>query len=270
MHTPRSIREAAGRRLPVRRWLEALTDPGRLSKPGKAAIFTGEERPGRPLARRPSSQHPIPRRRIHAISMSYPCHIRLVSAPYPPAGTYIGLAGLALLCAPLTILSLIFDASAVSAAWVRVGGVLCAVFGIYYVGTGAGEALGMGAEAFYWSTIVGRVFLAVAFTGLVVTGKFPEPGLLVVRSGRLPSRTPERCPVCSEDMMPEVVFVGWGTQRADVWSVRGLPCALPMTAGGGQLLLGRGDGCADAPPRERGPAHRGGAVSQGGDSSERT
>lgn len=52
--------------------------------------------------------------------------------------------------------------------------------GIYYVGTGAGESLGLGAEAFYWSTVVGRLFLAVAFTGLVLSGKFPEGGILLV------------------------------------------------------------------------------------------
>lgn len=130
------IRDAARRRFHIRRWVNSLYDPERLTKPGRAAIFTGAAQ--RRVFKQPGSQN-----------TPTPGQPRPLSPPHPPPtpsiahppGTYIGVVGLCLLLAPLSTFALLFDPSAVSAAWIRVGGVLCAVFGAPGVcGGGHGNA----------------------------------------------------------------------------------------------------------------------------------
>ena len=60
------------------------------------------------------------------------------------------------------------------------GGVLAAVFGVYYLGAAVGEVGGRGSGAgFYASTVVGRAGLAAAFGALVAWGAAPR-GLLLL------------------------------------------------------------------------------------------
>lgn len=64
---------------------------------------------------------------------------------YPAAATslftgiYALLAGAALIAAPRAVLGLLFDAGAVPAGWIRVGGVLFGTFGLQYIGTAWGD-----------------------------------------------------------------------------------------------------------------------------------
>lgn len=67
--------------------------------------------------------------------------------------------------------------SRVPLGWVRVGGVLAALFGSYYCGAALDDAAGRHPAYFYASTIIGRLALSAAFSVLVATGAV-EPGLL--------------------------------------------------------------------------------------------
>jgi len=94
-------------------------------------------------------------------------------------GAYIGVAGALLLIAPTTVFSILFNTLDIAATWIRVFGVLCLTFASYYIGTAYGDAKGSGAEAFYASTVVGRLFVFIALTSLVVfTGA--QRGLIVL------------------------------------------------------------------------------------------
>jgi len=95
-------------------------------------------------------------------------------------GVYIALAGAALLLRPAAVFGLLFNIEAITDAWIRVFGVLCVAFGTYYWGTAYGDWLGMGARAFYISTVVGRVFIFGAFCAMVGTGRFAEPAILLL------------------------------------------------------------------------------------------
>lgn len=57
-------------------------------------------------------------------------------------GVYITALGLAVLVAPVATFGLLFDASLLPAGWIRVGGVLAALFGSYYVGAALDDAEG--------------------------------------------------------------------------------------------------------------------------------
>ena len=59
-------------------------------------------------------------------------------------------------------------------------GVICVAFGVYYFGTAYGDGKGLGARAFYLSTVVGRVFIFASFLFMVACGLFKEPGLLIL------------------------------------------------------------------------------------------
>jgi hypothetical protein len=48
------------------------------------------------------------------------------------------------------------------------------------VGTAYGDARGLGARAFYLSTVAGRVFIFLSFLFMVACGVFTEPGLLIL------------------------------------------------------------------------------------------
>ena len=59
----------------------------------------------------------------------------------------------------------------VAPVWIRVGGVLASLFGFYYIGAAHGDYTNKGLESFYRSTVYGRLFLAIVFTTLVISGK---------------------------------------------------------------------------------------------------
>ena len=82
--------------------------------------------------------------------------------------------------APDPVFSLLFNVQAITEGWIRVFGVLCVAFGVYYFGTAYGDGKGLGARAFYLSTVVGRVFIFASFLFMVACGLFKEPGLLIL------------------------------------------------------------------------------------------
>ena len=95
-------------------------------------------------------------------------------------GIYIAAAGLALLIRPAQVFGLLFSIEGITDPWIRVFGTLCVAFGTYYWGTAFGDWHGMGADAFYISTIFGRVFIFAVFCAMVATGRFTEPALLLL------------------------------------------------------------------------------------------
>jgi hypothetical protein len=62
--------------------------------------------------------------------------------------------------APVTVFSLLFDASVVTQGFIRLGGSLLTLFGIYYLGAAIGCQRGVGLKGFYTSTVIGRIFVA--------------------------------------------------------------------------------------------------------------
>ncbi|KAI5082266.1 hypothetical protein GOP47_0002009 [Adiantum capillus-veneris] len=86
-------------------------------------------------------------------------------------GAYIFVIGIALLLFPESLFGLLFDVKSRVRDWIRVGAILAVVFGIYYIGTAWGDAKGCnGANSFYVSTIIGRLFIFLSFGWLVVNG----------------------------------------------------------------------------------------------------
>jgi len=83
-------------------------------------------------------------------------------------GVYIGLAGLALMAAPHVTFSILFNAFDISATWIRVFGVLCVTFASYYIGTAYYDGKGKGADAFYQSTVYGRIFVFLALASITL------------------------------------------------------------------------------------------------------
>ena len=83
-------------------------------------------------------------------------------------GVYIGLAGLALMAAPHVTFSILFNAFDISATWIRVFGVLCVTFSSYYIGTAYYDGKGKGADAFYQSTVYGRIFVFLALASITL------------------------------------------------------------------------------------------------------
>ena len=74
---------------------------------------------------------------------------------------------------------------AVTAGWIRVGGILAALFGFYYLGVGWPDRHELQhhspispAVGFYISTILGRAFLCAAFCVLVLSGQVGRTLLL--------------------------------------------------------------------------------------------
>lgn len=93
-------------------------------------------------------------------------------------GVYISLVGLALLIWPSTTFHLVFPHGGIDKPFIRLGGVLCQLFGIYYIGASYGDGSSLskseqsmqgGIRAFYMSTILGRMYLAVIIPVLCAT-----------------------------------------------------------------------------------------------------
>lgn len=77
-------------------------------------------------------------------------------------GAYIFTVGVALLLFPERLFGIFFDLKSVGRLWIQVGAIIAVVFGIYYIGTAFGDAKGCnGADSFYMSTVIGRIFLLV-------------------------------------------------------------------------------------------------------------
>jgi hypothetical protein len=79
--------------------------------------------------------------------------------------------GFALMIAPMKLFSLLFDPVAVSRGFVRLGGALLALFGLYYIGATLGNFRGGGVAGFYASTVAGRLMLAAFCFWLFVAGE---------------------------------------------------------------------------------------------------
>lgn len=95
-------------------------------------------------------------------------------------GAYIFVVGVAVLLFPESLFGLFFNLRSSVREWIRVGAVLAVVFGVYYIGTAWGDAKGYnGADAFYMSTIVGRMFIFLSFSWLVATGAGGLPLFIV-------------------------------------------------------------------------------------------
>ena len=75
--------------------------------------------------------------------------------------------GVRLMVASRSGLLLLFNVQAITEGWIRVFGVICVAFGVYYFGTAYGDGKGLGARAFYLSTVVGRVFIFASFLFMV-------------------------------------------------------------------------------------------------------
>ncbi|KAI3430430.1 hypothetical protein D9Q98_005025 [Chlorella vulgaris] len=134
----------------------------------------------------PTSQHQQAQR--HGLEQPLP-PFRLWPATAQVAlrtGVYIGLFGLATFCLPGATFGVLFDSRLVTEGWVRVGGVLATLFGWYYVGAALDDAAGRTPRCFYSATTSGRLFLSVAFAGLVAA-KQCEPALLWLAAANLVS-----------------------------------------------------------------------------------
>ncbi|KAG6543463.1 hypothetical protein Mapa_015133 [Marchantia paleacea] len=140
--------------------LNALTRSSSLEH-GKDMVDTMKT-----ASKKPSTQ-------IKTIQNRRPARIALIT------GIYIFLAGLLLLGFP-ELFGFVFHVQSVSRGWIQVGAVLAVVFGVYYIGTAVGDLSGIrGAEAFYYSTIVGRIFIFLSFAWLVFVRAVPSALLIV-------------------------------------------------------------------------------------------
>lgn len=86
----------------------------------------------------------------------------------------------------LPCLCLVLPCSRVALGWVRVGGVLAALFGSYYLGAALDDAAGRLPLFFYQTTIAGRLALSAAFVYLVATRQC-EAGLLLLAAANAAS-----------------------------------------------------------------------------------
>lgn len=79
--------------------------------------------------------------------------------------------------APVTVFSFLFDPASVASDFIRLGGALLVLFGMYYAGAVMGTRMGSGIQGFYTSTVVGRVFVSLLCLGLYCCGEL-GPGIL--------------------------------------------------------------------------------------------
>lgn len=73
--------------------------------------------------------------------------------------------------APVQLFSLLFSPTAVTGGFIRLGGALLALFGLYYVGATLGNFRGGGVTGFYTSTVAGRLMLAAFCVWLFFSGE---------------------------------------------------------------------------------------------------
>lgn len=103
-------------------------------------------------------------------------------------GAYISVVGLALLIFPSTTFHFVFPRGGVEKPFIRLGGVLCQLFGFYYLGASYGDLASSSQSAsqsrkciraFYMSTIIGRIYLAAVIPLLCVTCDLSARALLL-------------------------------------------------------------------------------------------
>eukprot|EP00892_Ulva_mutabilis_P001641 jgi/Ulvmu1/11478/UM077_0022.1 len=85
--------------------------------------------------------------------------------------------GAILMVAPMRAFSLLFDPATVTKGFIRLGGGLLAVFGLYYWGAAVGCQRGSGVQGFYTATVIGRLFLALLCLTIFSCGEI-GPGIL--------------------------------------------------------------------------------------------
>lgn len=86
-------------------------------------------------------------------------------------GGYAIVAGLLLMLFPLATFGLVFDPSVVTKGFVRFGGSLLALFGVYYLGAAWGQRTGADLRGFYWASVWGRLALVVVCAALFIAGE---------------------------------------------------------------------------------------------------
>lgn len=116
-------------------------------------------------------------RNSHAFNCLVPCRKHSARSAMLTAGYAIALGGL-LMVAPVTCFSVLFDPSSVAKGFIRLGGGLLALFGLYYWGAVVGCQQGSGVQGFYSSTIIGRFLVALLCLGIYVCGE-AGPGILL-------------------------------------------------------------------------------------------
>lgn len=85
--------------------------------------------------------------------------------------------GAVLMVTPVSAFSLLFDPGTVSRGFIRLGGGLLALFGLYYWGAVAGCQRGSGVQGFYTATVIGRLMLALLCLAIFLCGEV-GPGIL--------------------------------------------------------------------------------------------
>lgn len=108
--------------------------------------------------------------------MTVPCRKNCAKSAMITAAYAMAL-GAALMTAPVTVFSVLFDPSAVSKGFIRLGGALLALFGLYYYGAVIGCQRGSGIQGFYASTVIGRLLVALVCLGIYLCGE-AGPGIL--------------------------------------------------------------------------------------------
>ena len=71
--------------------------------------------------------------------------------------------------------------------WIRVGSVLCCLFGFYYLGAALDDAEGRRPVYMYTATVWGRLLLSAMFSWLVGTRQVPPPLLALALVNALSS-----------------------------------------------------------------------------------
>ena len=92
--------------------------------------------------------------------------------------SYALVLGLLLMIAPHSIFGLLFETAHATRGFVRFGGGLLALFGLYYAGAGLGAQSGRGMRGFYGATVWGRLVFVAFCIWLWATGQM-GPGVLV-------------------------------------------------------------------------------------------
>lgn len=96
-------------------------------------------------------------------------------------GAYIGLVGVALLARPRAVFSLLFNALEISSVWIRVFGVLCVTFGIWYTVVPSLESKGI-SLSYYRASVFGRAWVFASLVAIAVLEPSARLGLILLGS----------------------------------------------------------------------------------------